>query len=141
MDQLDKRLLNFLEADARAPVSGIARKLGISRSTVQSRVERLERKGIIRGYTVLLASEYEKSLVKAHVLITVAPKVMPGVTGALEHIPEVKSLHSVSGSHDLIAIVATETTGDMDRVIDLIGQIEGIDRTTTSIVLSTKFDR
>lgn len=141
MDETDKKLLALLQADAREPTSSIARKLGVSRSTIQSRMIRLEERGIIGGYTVRLSDAYAKARIRAHVLITVTPKQAPRVDAELKTMAEVTSLYSISGVNDLIAIVATETTSEMDTVIDRIGRISGIERTTTSIILSTKFER
>ena len=141
MDDTNRRLLALLKSNAREPTSSISRKLGISRSTVQSRMQRLEQQGIIGGYTVRLADEYARSQVKAHVLIQVAPKLTPRVSAELNRMPEVSSLYSISGAFDMIAILAAETTSRLDSVIDEIGNIAGIERTTTSIVLSTKFER
>lgn len=141
MDQTDRTLLALLQANAREPTSSLARKLGISRSTVQSRMERLEARGVIGGYTVRLDEAYAKARIRAHVLIQVAPKLAPRVDAELQKLPEVTSLYSISGANDLIAILAAETTGEMDALLDRIGRINGIERTTTSIVLSTKFER
>lgn len=141
MDEMDKQLLVLLQTNAREPTSSIARKLGVSRSTVQSRITRLEDRKIIGGYTVRLSDDFARAQIRAHVLITVAPKLAPRVDAELKKMPEVTSLYSISGVNDLIAIVAAETTSEMDRVIDRIGAIAGIERTTTSIVLSTKFER
>jgi DNA-binding Lrp family transcriptional regulator len=55
--------------------------------------------------------------------------------------PELRALHSVSGSYDLIAVGAVPTVNDMDVLTDRIGAIEGVERTASSIILSTKFER
>lgn len=141
MDETDRKLLALLQADAREPISSIARKLGVSRSTIQSRITRLEDRDIIGGYTVRLSDDYARARIRAHVLITVAPKLAPRVDAELKKMLEVTSLYSISGVNDLIAIVSADTTSEMDRVLDDIGSITGIERTTTSIVLSTKFER
>lgn len=141
MDETDRKLLALLQADAREPISSIARKLGVSRSTIQSRITRLEDRDIIGGYTVRLSDDFARARIRAHVLITVAPKLAPRVDAELKKMPEVTSLYSISGVNDLIAIVSADTTSEMDRVLDDIGSITGIERTTTSIVLSTKFER
>ena len=107
MDNTDKKLLALLQANAREPTSSIARKLGVSRSTVQSRIERLENRRIVGGYTVRLNEDYASSRIRAHVLITVAPKLAPRVDAELQKIPEVTSLYSISGANDLIAILAS----------------------------------
>jgi DNA-binding Lrp family transcriptional regulator len=137
----DELLLSVLRENARASTAEIARLLKLSRTTVQSRIERLERAGVIRGYTVRLADDVEGGRIRAHILITVLPKQMAAVVKALHEMPEVRSLHSVSGEYDLIAMGVVPGVGDMDVLTDRIGAIDGVERTTSSIVLSTKFER
>lgn len=137
----DEQLLSVLREDARASTAEIARRLQVSRTTVQSRIQRLEREGVIRGYTVRVAEEVEKGRLRAHILITVLPKQSAAVVRALHAMPEVRSLHSVSGTHDLVAIVVATGVQDIDLLTDLIGALDGVERTTTSIILSTKFER
>jgi DNA-binding Lrp family transcriptional regulator len=137
----DGALLAILSENARAQTSAIARKLGLSRTTVQAKIERLERDGIIAGYGVRLSAEYESGMVKAHVLITIAPKMLARVTAELHAISEVRTLHSVSGSFDLIAIVAAASIAELDHIVDRIGIIEGVERTLSSVILSTRIDR
>jgi DNA-binding Lrp family transcriptional regulator len=137
----DEALLSILRGNARLSTADIARRLGLSRTTVQSRIERLEREGVIAGYTVRVGDDYTRGRVRAHILITVLPKQMQTVVQALHDMPEVRSLHSVSGMHDLVAMGVVPTIGDMDELTDRIGAIEGVERTTSSVVLSTKFER
>ena len=141
MDDTDNQLLSALRENARAPIADLARRLGLSRTTVQSRIERLERRGVIAGYAARLSDDYERGLVRAHVMITVQPKAARAVETALRALPQMRMLHSVSGPHDMIAIAAADSTAAMDDLIDRIGALEGVERTTTSIVLSTKFER
>ena len=137
----DELLLSVLREDARASTADIARKLGLSRTTVQNRIARLEAQGVIRGYTVRVDDEYERSRIRAHILNTLRPKQMPTVARALQAMPEVRVLYSISGGHDLIALATTTSVGEMDVLTDAIGAIDGVERTTTSIILSTKFER
>jgi len=141
LDDTDRTLLALLREDARAPVAELARGLKLSRTTVQSRIARLERQGVIAGYTVVVADEIEANLVRAHVLITLAPRQNRAIEQALRKIPELRVLHSVSGPFDLIAIVAAASIGELDSLIDRIGQIDGVERTTSAIVLSTRIER
>ena len=137
----DERLLSVLREDARASTAQIARRLGLSRTTVQSRIDRLEQQGVIAGYTVRTHEDYEQGQVRAHVLITLAPRQSATIEAALRKIPELRVLHSVSGPFDLIAIVAAASIVELDRLIDHIGQLEGVERTTSAIVLSTRIER
>ncbi len=140
-DEIDARLVERLRDNARASVAQIARALGLSRTTVQSRIERLERSGQIAGYTVRLSQAHERGLIRAFVMMTVAPKQAPAVVAALRRMSAVRRLQSVSGPFDLIAEAATASAAEMDTLIDAIGAQEGVERTTSSIVLSTKVDR
>lgn len=141
IDDLDRTLIALLRENARLSTVEIARRLGLSRTTVTHRLARLEAGKVIVGYTVRVAGEIERSEIRAHVAITLQPKAQAGVEAALRRIPEVRELHSVSGPFDLIAVVSAPSVGDLDGLIDRIGTLEGVERTTTSIVLSTRIDR
>jgi DNA-binding Lrp family transcriptional regulator len=141
LDPTDQLLLSLLRENARTPTSELARRLGLSRTTVQSRIERLERARVVTGYTVKVNDEVEAGLVRTYVLITVAPKQAKVIETSLRRIPEVRTLHSVSGPFDLLAILAAGSIRDLDEVIDRIGLLEGVERTTSAVVLSTRIER
>jgi DNA-binding Lrp family transcriptional regulator len=141
MDAIDEKLIIALRDNARASTARLARLVGRSRTSVQSRLDRLERDGVIVGYSVRVAPEHDLAAVRAHVMIKVGPKEVRAVTAALKTIPQVRVLHSVSGEVDLIAVAATAAVAEMDEVIDRIGALDGVERTTSSIILSTKFER
>jgi DNA-binding Lrp family transcriptional regulator len=141
MDSTDRQLLAALRENARWSTAELGRRLGLSRTTVQSRIERLERRGVIIGYAARLSPEHERGAVRAHVMITVRPKEARTVEEALKAIPQVFVLQSVSGGFDMVAQIVAESTAEMDGVVDAIGALGGVERTMTSIVLSTKFDR
>jgi len=141
LTEADEVLLATLREDARASTAQIARKLGVSRTTVQSRIEKLERQGVIAGYTVRVHDEVEQGHIRAHIMITVLPKQMAQVVKALQAIAEIRELHSVSGPYDLVALGMAATVGDIDVLTDRIGALDGVERTTSAIVLATKFER
>ena len=141
LDATDRALLHALRGNARLSTAELARRLRLSRTTVQSRIERLERQKVITGYTVVVPDALEAALVRAHVLITVAPRASGAIEAALRRIPEVRALHSVSGPFDLIAIVAAHSIGELDALIDRIGALDGVERTTSAIVLATRIER
>jgi DNA-binding Lrp family transcriptional regulator len=141
MDPQDEALLASLRENARKPVAELARSLGLSRTTVQSRLARLERIGIIAGYGVKFNEAYEAGRIHAFIMLTIEPKQASAVTAALKKLPDVRRLQSVSGPFDMIATVEAKTVADMDATIDLIGAVKGVERTNSSIVLSNKFER
>ena len=141
IDPTDQQILALLREDGRASTALLGRRLGLSRTTVHSRIERLLARGVITGFTVRMGADTEREQIQAHVLITVVPKLQARAEAALRRLPEVRKLYAVSGQHDSIAIVVTGTVSEMDRVLDQIGSLDGIDRTVSSIVLSTRIDR
>lgn len=137
----DQQLLSVLRENARASTAEIARRLKVSRTTVHSRIERLERMGVIDGYTVRIHEDAERGHIRAHIMITVLPKQMSSVVAALHALPDVRALHSVSGAFDLVALGVVPTVREMDELTDRIGAIDGVERTTSAIILSAKFER
>ena len=141
LDAIDQTLLSELRENARCPMALLARKVGLSRTAVQARITRLERDKVITGYGARIGDAYAQSQVSAHVMLTVGPKLSGPVEAALRKIPEVRSLLSVSGTFDMIAIVQAGSIERLDALIDGIGLLEGVERTNTSVVLSTRFQR
>lgn len=141
LSEKDRDLLTLLGENSRMPVAMLAKKLGLSRTTVQARLERLEREGVIAGYGLRLSDRYASSLIRAHILITIAPKALSQVVSALERLKPVTVLHSVSGNFDLIAMIAAPSITELDQIIDEIGTLDGVERTLSSIILSTRISR
>jgi len=141
MRDTDSRLIALLKANAREPTASLARKLGLARSTVQERISRLERDGVIKGYTVRLADEVEMRRLRAEVMITADPKQAERVAIELKRMPEVRTLAAVSGVYDMVATVEADTPAKMDTALDRIGRAHGVARTVSSIILSEKFNR
>lgn len=137
----DQRLLLHLRQNARCSVSDLARALDLSRSTVQNRIAKLEASGVIRGYSVELGGEYSATKVEAHVSIKVFQKLTARTNSVLEQISQVSQLYSVSGEYDLIAIVEAQSLEELSAVLDEIGNLEGVERTNSAVVLETRFRR
>lgn len=137
----DQQLLAVMRGNARASTTELAQILGVSRSTVQKRLERLESEGVIAGYTVQLSSEYLDQEIKAHVMITISPRMTTGIIKNMKKLDGVRAIYSVSGPHDLIAELAAMSVTDLDKMIDEIIAIEGVERTVSSVILSTRLKR
>lgn len=137
----DRTLLSLLKENARLSTTALADHLGLSRATVQTRIKRLEDTGVIKGYGVRLQKGLGIRDIRCHVLIIHAPRMVDRIVKSLSAIRAVEAVHSVSGTVDLIAEVATETVDDMDRVIDQIGSIDGVEKTNSHLILSTRLAR
>lgn len=137
----DEDLIALLKVDAREPVASLARKLGLSRTTVQDRLRRLEQAGVISGYSLKLSRDIDAGGMRAFVTLSVEPRRQVDVGKTLARFPQIETLHTVSGKYDLVAQVRTNTSEDMDRLIDGVGLIPGVTRIETAVILSTKLDR
>jgi DNA-binding Lrp family transcriptional regulator len=140
-DQLDRDLIALLQANARESVANLGRKLGVARTTVLARLARLEANGVVVGYTVRLGSEAAGHGVQAYVGISLVPKSQRSVIGRLARLPELRQLASVSGEFDYIALLHAPSTARLDALLDEIGEIDGVLKTTTSVVLALRIDR
>jgi len=141
LDSLDRQLIDLLKVNARLPVVRLAKALDCSRSTVQLRLKALEDGGVITGYTVSVTRARSTPDIRAMVLISIESKNEPEVVRALSKRHEIMKLYSVSGRYDLCAMLSTESTHELDAVIDRIRAIKGVVDTFSTIVLSTKLER
>ncbi len=140
-DALDRDLIALLQANARDSTASLARKLGVARTTVLARLARLERERVIVGYTVRLSPGEADRSVQAYVGIVTEPKKARVVTQRLARLPELRQLCSVSGEFDYIALLHADTTARLDVLLDEIGEIDGVTKTTSSVVLALRVDR
>jgi DNA-binding Lrp family transcriptional regulator len=141
LDTLDRQLIDLLKVNARLPVVRLAKGLGCSRSTVQLRLKALEEGGVITGYTVGVAKASAVSNIRAMVLISLESKNEPDVVRALAKRHEITKLYSVSGRYDLCAMLSTESTHELDAVIDRMRAVKGVIDTFSTILLATKLER
>lgn len=141
LSDIDRQLLSILRQDARTPVTKLALDLNLSRANVYARLSRMEEEGVIQGYTVRLGSEYDRRLIRAQVMIKVQLKLGKATEEALAAIAELSALHAISGEYDMIAVVEAETVSELNDLIDRIGALDGVERTTSSILLATKILR
>jgi DNA-binding Lrp family transcriptional regulator len=137
-EEIDPQLLALLRADARRNVSELATALGVSRTAIYSSIER---QGTITGYTVRLGEDYDRSLIRAHVMIKLYPKATQATQDQLAAMPEVAGLYAISGEYDLIAMLEAPHVNRLNDLLDSIGAMEGVERTTSSVILATKLQR
>ena len=141
MDDLDRNILGLLGADARMSLATLARRLKVARSTIQTRLERLEATGVIAGYTLKLGEAARQGRLRASVLLTIEPRAQTAILTRLKAIAEVESVFTTSGRFDLLMQIACPNTQVLDQVLDQIGAMTGVKGSESLIHLSTKIDR
>jgi DNA-binding Lrp family transcriptional regulator len=140
-DDLDHRLLDLLRRDARLPIAKLAKALGISRASIYARLAKLQNGGVIEGFTVRVNPNYDRNLLRAHVLMKVTAKLARATERQLQAMPAIIALHAISGVYDLIAILEARSAAELNELIDRIGALAGVESTTSSILLATKISR
>ncbi len=137
MDTLDARLLLLLSDEPRLGVLECSRRLGVARGTVQARMDRLEERGVLRGFPPdvdLAAIGYGLT---AFAVLEIAQGKRTEVASRLAAIDEVCEVHATTGEGDLLVRMVARSNADLQRVIDKMVDVEWVKRTSTSIALST----
>ncbi len=136
-DSLDRELISLLRRDGRAPLSKLATILGVSRGTVQNRLDRLLASGAILGFTVRVREDYGLDTIRALMMISVAGRSTTQIIRQLRGISELIALHTTNGSWDLMAEIHTSSLAEFDRILRDVRMIEGVLNSETSLILST----
>lgn len=133
-DHIDKMILAALEANARVPLATLAKKVGRSRTAVQSRIQRLERTGVIRGYRAVTAESFGS--VETIVVVYLRERLSPhGVLKALSGIPEVIGLYRVTGDADLVVTLGPVTRERLRDICEPLWDRPDVRTTETIMVL------
>lgn len=138
LDPTDVKLLNLLQADAKASYAQLARMLGISSSGVHKRIKRLVDAGIIKRFTAVVDPSVVGKKLKAFIGISTAPGTCGGVIAQLAKQPEVLEIHEVAGEHDLFVKLITDDTLRLNELLHEIDRIPGVSSTRTLVVLKTE---
>ncbi len=140
IDETDRALIALLSADARAPVADLARRLGLARTTVQARIDRLLDRGVIAGFTLRRGNAL-RAPVRATAMVTIEPRAQADVLSRLKALPAVETVHTTSGRVDLLVILSAASTEELDATLDRIAEARGVRSSESLIHLSTKLDR
>ncbi|MFN4133466.1 MAG: Lrp/AsnC family transcriptional regulator [Candidatus Hadarchaeales archaeon] len=131
IDEVDRKLILLLQANAKTPFVELGRKLGISSSGVHKRVRRLERAGVIKKYVAVVDPGALGKRLKAYVGISTAPGACATVTSELSTMEEVLEIHEMAGEHDLFVKIITGDTLKLNDLLHSIDAIPGVTSTKT----------
>src|ERR1700735_1389822 len=137
LDDIDRILVRELVADGRATLAELAASAGLSVSAVQSRVRRLEARGVVSGYAARGKPEAVGHLVAASVAITpLDPSHPDDAPARLEHIKEIEACHSVAGEESYVLLVRVESARALEDLLQRIRTAANV-QTRSTIVLNT----
>lgn len=138
LDDTDQQIIAELRRDGRASLSDLAARLGLARATVRVRMERLQARGEIIGFTVLTRSYVSATPVRGLMMIAIEGRGTERIIARLTGMPEVVAVHSTNGRWDLIAELGTRTLEELDLVLQRVRGYEGVLASETSLLLNTR---
>jgi Lrp/AsnC family leucine-responsive transcriptional regulator len=141
LDDIDRRILAQLQEDCKVPLAQVGKRVGLSAPSVMERIRRLEEAGIIRGYCALVDGRKVGLDVTAFIGMSMTPTVIDDFESQLEHIEEVLECHHVTGAYTMLLKVKTQNTQTLERLISRLRLMEGVLRSETLVVLSTRLER
>lgn len=137
IDQLDARLLLLLTDEPRLGVLECSRRLGVARGTVQARMDRLEQRGMLKGFPPDLDLAAMGYVLTAFAVLEISQGKRAEVSARLAAIDEVCEVHATTGEGDLLVRMVAKSNADLQRVIDEVVDVRWVTRTSTSIALTT----
>lgn len=135
MDKLDLEIIRELQGNARISTAELGRKIGLSTSATGERIAKLEREGIIKGYSAIIDAEKLGQDISAYILVPVGSIPIDTMAKDISSIPEVQECHKVTGNACFMVKVRTGSMAELERVIDAINQ--AAPNTCSYLVLST----
>lgn len=137
IDDLDHRLIAILRSNSRTPVAVLARELGINRSTVTARIDRLVDSGVIDGFTVRLSNDVDRDAIRGVTTVASEPNRGQDVVREIRGYPEVEQLHSTTGTWDLVVQLRCTNLSEFDLALERIRAIPGVRDTQTSLLFNS----
>ena len=137
-DEIDRKLLTSLQENDRLPLAELGKSIGVATSTLNDRLKRLMRQGVISGFHARLSPEVLGLNLLAFVYVGWSdPKTEPAFLDATARMPGVLECHHVTGAWNYLMKVRVRTTRELETFLAAMKDIEGVQRTETVIVLST----
>ncbi len=135
IDSIDEKIISILKDDSRKPYNEIAGLVGLSESAVRRRIKNLVERGVIKRFTIELGLSNKTSAIT---LVSVKPSVDTAkVSETLKSLRGVEVVYEITGQYDIAAIVSANSISEINKCIDEVRRIEGVDDTNTVIILRT----
>lgn len=141
LDDIDLRLLDALRRTPHASVTELAATVGIARGTVYSRIDRLERDGVVTGYGPDIDPARAGLSVHAFTVLEIAQGTHDETVAALAAIHEIVEIHTITGQGDLLCRIVARSNDHLHEVLQQIAKIDTVTRSQTQLALSTPHQR
>lgn len=135
LDEIDIGILNVLQEDADLTYAEIAKRVGVSPSTVYMRIKKLKDRGFIKKIVAVVDPELLGYKLRALLFISIDVKKFNKVIEHLSSIPQVKSIYDVTGEWTLVCSLLVKDHTELSKLLDQIGSIDGVLNTSTLVVL------
>ena len=138
IDHVDRHILTVLQENCKLSLAKIGERVGLSAPSVIERIKKLEESGVIRGYTAILNARKLGKDITAFIGVSINhPKLITKFEIAVDGFEEIQECHHVTGEYTLLLKVKADSTSDLEELIRQIRSLEGVERTETTVVLST----
>ena len=141
LDATDQALIGALRAEPRASITNLARVTGLARGTVQSRLDRLVSRGVVRGFGPDLDPSGAGAPVMAFTTLSIAQGGHDELLEQLSSLEEVLDVHVITGSGDLLCRVAAASNDHLHEVLQQVVRMPGVTRADSQLALSTPVSR
>lgn len=142
LDSIDMQILGLLQSNCKLPWGKIAEQVGLSAPSVIERVKKLEENGIITGYRAILNGRALGMDITAFIGVSIShPENIQAFERQVDEVDDVLECHHVTGGYTLLLKVKTHNTASLEELIQRLRSFEGVARTETMVVLSTKTER
>jgi Lrp/AsnC family leucine-responsive transcriptional regulator len=141
LDETDRKILAELQEDCKAPLAHVGKRVGLSAPSVMERIRKLEEAGIIRGYHAVLNSRKVGLDVTSFIGVSMSVHGIEMLESQISEFEEVLESHHVTGAYTMLLKVKTQNTETLEQLISRIRLIDGVTRTETLVVLSTRLER
>ncbi|MEZ8088119.1 Lrp/AsnC family transcriptional regulator [Vibrio sp. 1S139] len=141
LDKLDRKILSNLLSNGRESIANLSRNIGLSRTAVAERINRLEKTGIIKGYTAQIRVENDERKAASYLLISCEKGKKNDVSNALKELPEVRLTSIVGGTYDIISLIEAPDLQSIHHLCNEIESFNGIRSLNTTVVLHQPISR
>ena len=141
IDNKDQAIVSLLQKDGRMSVQNMAQTLGLTRSTVSKRIEKLESSGVITGYAAVVRKDFFNEKVRGWVMITTVPNLEEQGIIEMKLISEVSKIYTTNGRWDLAVEIRAADLESFDAALSKIRQVRGIETTETNLLLSSRIGK